>query len=49
MLSFSIRRFRRGIFLKSLQMFFRFDDADSTVLYLLTDMIESIEDIGRLR
>ena len=43
-LSFPLSHF----FLKSLQMFFRSDNVDSTTLHLLIEIIESIEDIDHV-
>ena len=47
-LSFSVRRFHSLIFFKSLQMFLRFDNVDSTTLHLLVELVESSEDIGHV-
>ena len=41
-------RFHCSIFLKSLQMFLRFDNVDSTTLHLLVEMVESSEDIDHV-
>jgi len=50
-LSFSVRRFHKGslFFYKRLQVFFCFDDLDSTALHLSVEMIQSIQNIGHVR
>ena len=48
-LSRSVRRFHKGSFFKRLQVFFRFDDVDSTALHLSIEIIESIENISYVR